>query len=285
MRRTDKASERWIVVFSQPDRTERQDVLGISQRTQDEVRQLHCRPAGGYRRQSLPEADQVHQCLETRASRLDLREDRMVGKPPHDIVVNFRSWCDAARDEVFIAQIRPIELALAGKPVPLGKGNVDPLAPQLRALAIPDRTRARHEHYVEFARPQRCDVIIATAVANVDPNLRILLAISDKEFPEEPASERGQNTDPDRPRFGPAGGASRAPRLVELLKGGLHVIKETLPGIGEPNPRVAPFEQRHPELVFQPHDLAADTGLPDSERFCRLSQASVFSGGYEEADF
>ncbi|MDD9731554.1 hypothetical protein PVW46_16750 [Mameliella sp. AT18] len=285
MRRTDKASERWIVVFGQPDRTERQDILGISQRTQDEVRQLHRRPAGGYRRKTLPEADQVHQSLETRASRLDLGKHRMVGKPPHDIVMDLRSRRDAARDELLFAQIRPVEFALIGKSVPFAKGYVNPFTPQLRALAIPDRTRARHEHYVEFARPQRCDVIIATAVANVDPNLRILLAISDKQFPEEPASERGQNTDPDRPRFGPAGGASRAPRLVELLKGGLHVIKETLPGIGEPNPRVAPFEQRNAKLVFQPHDLAADTGLPDPERFCRLSQASVFSGGYEVADF
>ena len=77
----------------------------------------------------------------------------------------------------------------------------------------------------------------------------------------------------------------RAPCLVKLLKRGLHLLKIPLTRIRQSDARVAPFEERNTKFFLQPHDFAADAGLPNPKYLRCPSQASVFSCGYEVADF
>jgi hypothetical protein len=120
------------------------------------------------------------------------RQDRMVGKPPYDMVVDLRPWRDAARDEVLIALIRPIEFGSVRKPVLLGQGDVNPLAPQLRAFAISNWACSRHEPDVELTRPQSGYLFVAAAIANVYANLRVLLLIGDNQVAKKPATNIGK---------------------------------------------------------------------------------------------
>jgi hypothetical protein len=65
--------------------------------------------------------------------------------------------------------------------------------------------------------------------------------------------------------------------MIELKKSLTCVLQEADAGVRNSHPGIVPFEQRHPELVFQFSHATADSRLPDAQCACRTPKAQILA--------
>lgn len=101
---------------------------------------------------------------------------------------------------------------------------------------------------------------------------------------DETPRQRREDADAEMAVDALAGIARHLAGEVQLGQHRADLVEESAPGVGHPDSRPVPLEQRHAELVLEPPDPAADHRLPHAQRGGGLAEIEMLGrdqGGTE----
>lgn len=97
-----------------------------------------------------------------------------IGKPLHQIIVDFRSWRRVADNETLTGEIMPINL-LFGRQAVLARQDKEYLfRPEVLCLAIAPYRRAGNEGDIKLKLADGCDVLCRIAIYQFDHDRRMV---------------------------------------------------------------------------------------------------------------